>query len=173
MKAAVIENRYLDNPMATDGLVADKPEAAKAWVEVNMIALIGALAYVPPRSARNPNGRLPHQDKAAAEFKSRYEAMYGMGNPAIDPSVEPVDTSRRAHDAGMAFRADNGRKLYEAMKALGKETSDRLVSVLVLEIPAGSEAPMLPSGKPNWRYQGKAVRQVLSDLDALANMWGY
>lgn len=172
--AAIIENRLMDNPMATDGLVADRPQTAKAWVEINMLALIGGLAYIRKyHPEKNRGGRRPHHDKAAAEFKARYEAIYGMGNPAIDPSVEPVDTSLRAHDAGMAFRIDRGRKLAAAMDHLGNDARDRLIAVVVLGIPAGDDAALLPSGKKNWRHQGAAVRQIIADLDKLAVHWGY
>lgn len=158
----LIETREVDNPLYTEGLATyhaetGRLEQRKTTVTSNAMTRIGALCFIRPA----PKGsRMPHHERAAEWFKSTYEACYGSGAPAVDPSKEPVDTSLTAHDAGMAEAIDRARELRDVETSLGKPRYDRLVALLVLGIPAGEGL--------HWRLRKEAVAQVLADLDQLA-----
>lgn len=172
MGRRVTEKRMVPDPSMTDaeywhqfrqeteraerkGRKADH-EIGKVEVDENAITRIGALVFI--------RRRLDHHERAAERFKSSYEALYGAGNPALDPSRVQVDTSPIAHDAGMAARVDRGRELRAVHDHLGKPAFDRLVALLVLCVPAGEGL--------HWRPRSEAVTQVLADLNELAMQWG-
>lgn len=129
----------------------------KVWVKENALSRIGALCFIRKREA--------HHEAVAERFKSLYEARYGAGNPVMDPGRVQVDTSPIAHDSGMAAKIDRTADLKRAEDALGKAAFDRLVALLVLEIPAGEGM--------HWRKRSLSVDEVLSDIDQLAAIWGY
>jgi hypothetical protein len=172
MAQKIIEKRRVPDPSMTDAeyLYQHRREAERAQregrrpradlhkieVESNAITRIGALVFI--------RRRLDHHERAAERFKSSYEALYGAGNPALDPSRVQVDTSPIAHDAGMAARVDRGRELRAVHDHLGKPAFDRLVALLVLCVPAGEGL--------HWRPRSEAVTQVLADLNELAMQWG-
>lgn len=142
--------------------------------DVDRISDIGALCFIAPYDPEKKEGkRLPHHERAAREFKCRYEALYGQGSPAIDPSRIQVDSSITAHDSGVAFRIDNGAKLTLALAHLGEAGSDRVIAAVVLCIPAGSGADRMPSGQLNQRQVRAGIDAFLADLDRLAEHWGY
>lgn len=170
----IIQNRVVDNPMLTDGLKYAPPAATKPrkgsvvftterpkqqltriTVEENAMTRIGALCFIRRRQA--------HHEAAAERFKSMYEAFYGIGNPAMDPSRVQVDTSPIAHDSGMAGRIDNARKLNDLERSHG-HLFNRLVALLVLCVPAGEGQTSRP--------RQRSVDQALADLDHLAELWG-
>jgi len=166
-----IRNRLVPDPSMTDSEYLhqknrehDRAEAAgeeprltigKVWVQENAITRIGALVFIRRRE--------PHHELAAERFKGLYEARYGAGNPSMDPGRIQVDTSPIAHDSGMAGKLDRTWQLDLAKNEMGKEAFDRLVAVLVLEIPAGEGM----SSRPRQR----CIDRLLSDLDALAGIW--
>lgn len=177
----LIRNRLVPDPSITDAeyLYQKNRERERAesegreprlsigrvWVEENAVSRIGALCFIRRRE--------PHHEAAAEKFKGLYEARYGAGNPAIDPSRVIVDNSPIAHDSGMAAKIDRTVAIESAEKLLGKEAFNRLVALLVLEEPVQEGATILPSGEPNRRHVRKAVDVVLGDLDALSVIWGY
>ena len=130
-------------------------DIGKVWASENIITRLGALAHI--------RRRQHHHERAAERFKSLYEARYGCGNPGIDPSRIMVDSSPIAHDSGMAAKIDRTRELDDALTALGKPAFDRLVTLLVLCIPAGEDL--------HWRRRMVTIDVVLDDLDALAVAW--
>lgn len=145
--------------MITDGLVYSGQRNAhlRVMVEENGMTRIGALCFVRKRE--------PHQERAAEEFKSLYEARYGGMGSAIDASHAKVDTSPIAHDSGMAAKIDRTWKIKDAEDRLGKPAFNRLVSVLVLCIPAGEGL--------SWRPRKASVDALLGDLESLSTLWGY
>lgn len=170
--SAVIAERLVPDPMMTDAefihqrrLEHDRAErqgrkprldVGKITATENAMTRIGALCFI--------RRRHPHQERAAEEFKSLYEARYGCGTPALDASREPVDRSIIAHDSGMASKLDRTRRLAKAEAGLSKDAFDRLVALLVLCVPAGDGL--------HWRSRRSAVDQVLADLDDLSSLWG-
>lgn len=139
-------------------------DAVKIWASENILNRIGALAFVRKRQH--------HHELAAERLKALYEARYGMVGGAIDPSIEPVDTSSRAHDAGMAARIDRTIAIEDAETRMGPEPFRRLVAHIVLAVPCEQFADTMPGGKPNYRQVQKRVDLLLADLDALASIWG-
>lgn len=166
-----IRNRLVPDPSMTDSeylhqknLERERAEATgkeprltigKVWVEENAITRIGALVFIRRREA--------HHELAAERFKSLYEARYGAGNPSMDPGRIQVDTSPIAHDSGMAAKLDNTWQLDVARATMGKEAFDRLVALLVLEIPVGNGLTSRP--------RQRSIDRVLADLDALSGIW--
>lgn len=166
-----IRNRLVPDPSMTDSeylhqknLERERAEAkgteprltiGKVWVEENAITRIGALVFIRRREA--------HHELAAERFKGLYEARYGAGNPIMDPGRIQVDTSPVAHDSGMAAKLDRTWQLDLAKSEMGKEAFDRLVAVLVLEIPAGEGQTSRP--------RQRCIDRVLSDLDTLSGIW--
>lgn len=172
----VIERRSVDDPMMTAAelihrraLAYERRGDARGVGQVeatgNAMSRIGALCFV--------RQRLAHHERAAERFKELYESLYGLGMPAVDTSRISVDNSIRAHDGGIAARLDRSAALRDAQVLLGKQGFDRVVACIVLGIPAGSDAPRMPSGKPNWRSAAKSVDRVLDALNELAGLWGY
>lgn len=127
----------------------------KVWVQENAITRMGALCFIRKRE--------PHHEQVAERFKNHYERAFGAGNPGSDPSRVQVDTSKVAHDSGIVSKIEHASKIHQAEKALGKEAFDRLVAVIILEIPAGDGL--------HWRSRSGMVDLVLSDLDALSVVW--
>lgn len=159
--------REVDNPLLTDGLAYSGQRNAhmRVTVEENAMTRIGALVFIRKRE--------DHHERAAAEFKSLYEARYGGQGGAMDPSRVQVDTSPIAHDSGMAAKIDRTVKLEMAMKAMDKDSLDRLVACLILGVTCEDQSDTLPSGKANMRQSGRCVDETLAALDALSTMWGY
>ena len=159
--------REVDNPLLTDGLLysGQKNAHVRVTVEENAMTRIGALCFIRKRE--------DHHERAAAEFKSLYEARYGGQGGAMDPSRVQVDTSPIAHDSGMAGKIDRTVKLEMALKAMDKSTKDRLVACLVLGVSCEDQSDTLPSGRANMRQSGKCVEETLAALDWLATQWGY
>lgn len=158
------QNRLVPDPSMTDSEFyaqraanPTKPQLGKVWVEENAMTRIGALVFI--------RRRLRHHEEAAERFKNLYEARYGSGNPAMDPSRVQVDTSPIAHDSGMAGKIDRTWQIKDAEDKLGKSSFDRLVACIVLCIPAGEGL----SSRPRQRN----VDQLLDDLDSLSTLWGY
>lgn len=160
-------SRRVADPMLTDAEYYHKrgqrptdPHVGKVWVAENSITRLGALCFIrPPR-------RQEHHEIAAERFKSLYEERYGLGNPSMDPGRVLVDTSPKAHDSGMAGKIDRTWLLQLAEERLGPAAFNRLVALLVLEIPAGE-------GETHWRRRKDSVDLVLADLDNLAAIWRY
>lgn len=177
--AQIIQNRLVPDPLMTSAeylhqrnVERERAEAlgieprlsiGKVWVSENALTRLGALAFI--------RRRKPHHEMAAERFKSTYEAKYGAGNPAMDPSRVQVDTSPRGHDSGMAAKIDRTTDIRDAERYLGKPAFDRLVALLVLCIPVGDCAPRLPSGRPNDRSVKAMTDLVLADLDKLGVMF--
>jgi hypothetical protein len=159
--------REVDNPLLTDGLAYSGQRNAhlRVSVEENAMTRIGALCFIRKRE--------DHHERAAAEFKSLYEARYGGQGGAMDPSRVQVDTSPIAHDAGMAGKIDRTVKLELALKAMDKLTKDRLIACIVLGVSCDEQADKMPSKQPNQRQVGQCVMQTLEALDWLATLWGY
>lgn len=159
--------RTVDNPLLTDGLLysGQKNAHLRVSVEENAMTRIGALCFIRKRE--------DHHERAAAEFKSLYEARYGGQGGAMDPSRVQVDTSPIAHDSGMAGKIDRTVKLEMALKAMDKLTKDRLVACLILGVSVADTAPTSPAGRPNDRYVAKQTALLLDDLEWLAVRWGY
>lgn len=165
-------SRRVPDPMLTDAEYYHKrgqrphdPNVGKAWVTENAIERIGALCFIrPPR-------RQPHHEEAAHRFKSMYEALYGVGSPALDASRVVVDTSPIAHDSGMAGKIDRSGQL-RAVEAHDKAMFNRLVALLVLCIPVSEYAPKASSGRTNDRRVKQLVSEALDDLDRLSELWG-
>lgn len=156
MRAVLLE-RLVDNPSLTDGLAYSEtaPRHLKQKVTENAITRIGALCYVRRRE--------PHHEKAAEKFKSDYEAIYGSGGGAVDPSREPVDTSIIAHDSGMASRIDRNRSVRAAIEFLGKDKADIIIACVVLSVAPGEGY--------GWRVRDKRIDLLLSALDELAELY--
>jgi hypothetical protein len=159
--------REVDNPLLTDGLAYSGQRNAhlRVSVEENAMTRIGALCFIRKRE--------DHHERAAAEFKSLYEARYGGQGGAMDPSRVQVDTSPIAHDAGMAGKIDRTIKLEVALKAMDKLTKDRLVACLILGVSCEDQSATLPSGRANRRHSSRCVEETLAALDWLATQWGY
>lgn len=168
----------MDNPMATDGLVDAKPEAAKSWAQVNVATRIGGLAYIRAYVPRTGKGkRRPHHEMAAERFLNLYEARYGRVSPAVDPSREPVDTSPVAHDSGMAGALDATRAVEELWCQTIREGHirapifepqeyDYLVAVLCLGCTISHYTGT------GGRALDKEVDRFLELLDKLSEHWG-
>jgi len=154
-----IQNRKIADPLLTDaeyyyrrGQRPDDLTIGRVWATENAMTRIGALCFI--------RHRRQHHDMAAERFKNLYEGLYGSGMPAVDAGRIQVDTSKMAHDAGMAAKLDHGAELHYARQHLDKAAFDRLVALLVLGIPAGNGL----SSRPRLR----AVARVLADLDVLS-----
>jgi hypothetical protein len=168
-----LTKRVVDNPLYTDGLkfapqakprrgsvvfTTERPKQqtpARITVEENIISRIGALCFIRKREA--------HHEQAAERFKNHYELAYGAGNPVGDPGRVQVDTSKVAHDSGIIAKIAHASKIKQAETGLGKEAFNRLVAVVILEIPCGDGL--------HWRSRSGMVDLVLSDLDALSVLW--
>lgn len=172
-----LEQRLVPDPMMTDSEFLyqkrreheraerfdRKPnlDVGKVMAEENAITRIGGLCYI--KSAKLPNGkREQHHERAAEWVKSTYEAVLGS-QPAMDAGRIQVDTSPIAHDSGMAARVDRGRKLHDLFEHLGKEATNRIVAVVVLERPCGEIAD-----GAGWRARERVVDALLADLDKAA-----
>lgn len=144
------------------GRVYRKPNLSVGKIDVheNLSTRIGGLALI--------KRRLDHHERAAEEFKNRYERAYGSANPAVDASRVQVDSSIIAHDSGMGARIDNNRDLADAIKAMGKSVTDIVVGVIVLGAPILSVSP-----HDHWRSQKSTTEELLMALDCLAVRWGY
>lgn len=169
----LLQNRLVPDPSMTDAeflhqknrereraqTVGVKPnlDVGKVWAQENAMSRMGALCYI------RPPKRQPHHEMAAELFKSLYEARYGAGNPAMDTSRIIVDSSPVAHDSGMAGKLDRTWKLQQAKEGLTSAAFDRLVAVLVLEVPAGEGV--------HWRNRSAMVDLILTDLDTLCGIW--
>ena len=167
----IISNRLVPDPLMTDSEYLHqkaenptKPHIGKVWVAENPVTRIGALAHV--------RRRLQHHEMAAQRFKDLYEARYGLGNPALDPSRVMVDTSPIAHDSGMAAKIDRTADIERVMCLLGKDASDRIIACVVLCIPCEQDVPILPSGYPNRRHVKREVDALLAALDSLSVLFG-
>jgi hypothetical protein len=173
-------NRKVENPMLTPAQHQEVWESevrkaershripdvdvTKIWAEENALSRLGALCFIRRRER--------HHEQAAERFKWLYEARYGAGVPAMDASRVKVDSSPIAHDSGMASKIDRTNTIKYAENALPKDAFDRIVALLILCVPAGEDAPLLPSGKANQRHVKAAVELALADLDMLADHWG-
>ena len=148
-----------------------KPNIGKVQVATNMVTLIGGLALI--------RRRLSHHEKAAAWFKSAYEALYGGMSPAIDMSRVRVDTSIMAHDNGAVARLDQAKALLALFGTqkepplMPKAALDRIIACVVLGIPCADNAPVGKSGKPSGRAVEREVDRLLDALDTLAEIRGY
>jgi hypothetical protein len=142
-----------------------KPNLGRVWVEENALTRIGALAYI--------RRRFQHHEMAAERFKNLYEARYGVGSPALDPSRVQVDTSPIAHDSGMAAKIDRTVEIERVIRLLGKEAADRIIACVVLCIPCDDGVPVLPSGFTNRRHVKREVDALLAALDSLAVLFGF
>jgi hypothetical protein len=159
----VLQNRRVQDPSLTDANYyaaraarPGDPHLGKVWVQENAMERIGALCFI--------RRRLAHHEQAAERFKTLYEARYGSGNPAMDPSRVQVDTSPIAHDSGMAAKIDRTKDIRDAEDALGKPMFDRIVACVVLGIPAGKGH--------HWRKRAVHVGALLDALDSLSTIWG-
>lgn len=166
-----IQNRLVPDPSMTDaeylhqknqereraeGLgIEPRLSIGKVWVQENAVTRMGALCFIRKREA--------HHEMAAERFKSLYEARYGHGNTGSDPSKIQVDKSNMAHDNGMAAMLDRTVELDNAKAALSTAAYDRLVALVILEIPVGEGL--------HWRSRSGMVDIVLGDLDALCVAW--
>lgn len=179
MKAATIEQKFMDNPMATDGLVAHKPEAAKQWATVNLNSRIGGLAYIRAYNPKTGKGRrMPHHERTAERFLNLYEARYGRCSPAVDPSREPVDTSLTANDGGLAAALDATREIQEVEQGikvngilvrqpvLGADGFRCLVAIICLGLSVSELT------ETQGRALDKQVGNFLALLDKLSEHWG-
>lgn len=166
-----IQSRRVQDPSLTDALYyaerqkrPDDPNVGRVWVEENVTTRIGGLALI--------RRRLSHHEAAAEWFKNAYEQLYGGMSPAIDMSKVRVDTSIMAHDNGAVARLDNGKALQLAIAALGRGSTDRIISCVVFGDPAGILAPVGPSGKASGRAVEREVDRLLEALDRLAEIRG-
>jgi hypothetical protein len=166
-----IQSRLVPDPSMTDAEFIHqraenptKPNIGKVLVQENTVTRIGALAFI--------RRRLHHHEIAAQRFKSDYEALFGSGVPALDNARPVVDTSKVAHDSGMASKIDRGAGLRAAMDYLGKDARDRVIACIVLCIPCEDAADILPSGEPNRRHVKREVDALLDALDSLSTFWG-
>lgn len=170
-RLAMIETFEVDNPMLTAGL-AEYQEATRGSVDrkvrapANAMERIGALCFIRrrPRGKETGNWRDPHHERAAARFKGLYEACYGSGSGAVDPSREPVDHSRGDSDSSTVALMDMLGELREIEADVTRDTFDRLVALLVLGVPAGEGL--------HWRARKEAIAQAIADLDQLAEVFG-
>lgn len=147
--------------------VKPRLDIGKVLAQENAMSRIGALCFI------RPPKRQDHHERAAEQFKTLYEARYGLAGGSMDPSRIQVDTSPIAHDSGMAAKIDRTWKLRQAETDLGKPTFDRLIALCVLCIPCGEGAPTMPSGRPNDRWVRQSVETALDDLDRLSAIWGF
>lgn len=178
-RGRIIETRLMDNPMATDGLVDAKPEAAKSWATINLNARIGGLAFIRAYNPRTGKGkRMPHHDRAAERFLSLYEARYGRTSAAVDPEREPVDTSPMAHDSGMAGALDATRAIEEIEIGIRRD-GQQIVAPVFHETEFRFLVAVLCLGMAIMHYtetQGRAlekeVDRFLVLLDRLSEHWG-
>ncbi len=178
MTTDTIEPKFMDNPMATNGLIEAKPEFSKAWVPVNLNTRIGALAHIRAYNPRTGKGkRMPHHERTAERFLNLYEGRYGRTSPAVDPEREPVDTSPIAHDSGMAAAIDATKAIEELehqtirrgqiQPALFVENEFRyLVSVICLGIKISHFT------ETEGRALDKQVDRFLLLVDRLSEHWG-
>lgn len=151
-----IQTREVDNPSLTDGLAYSEQRNAhlKIRVEENAMTRMGALCFIRKRES--------HHERAAEAFKNLYEARYGSGNPAMDPSRVQVDTSPIAHDSGMAEKIDRTYKIKRIEKAMGKDAFNRVVACVVLGEPCGEGE--------HWRTRTRNVDALLEALDHVAEL---
>jgi len=136
------------------------PNVGKVHVMENAMTRIGGLARIA--------SRLDHHEKAAERFKAGYEALYGAGSPASDPSRVQVDTSKTAHDSGMAAKMDRHREIGDILDALGRDQGRLLVGVVVLCEPIKHF-----SRSDHSRDRKVTTGDLLMILDSLAVRWGY
>lgn len=112
--------------------------------------------------------RKPHQELAAAWFKSSYENKYGRDMTAVDPSVTPVQSSGRYEKAAQEFiRIARGFAIDEAITFLGKESADLLIAHLVNCISVREM-----SGAGGSKHV-KFYKRIFEALDRLAHHLGY
>ncbi len=173
-----IESRLMDNPLATDGLVAVKPESARSWAQVRVSTRIGGLASIRPYNPRTGKGkRHQHHERTAERFLNLYEARYGRCSPAVDPEREPVDTSPLAHDSGMAAAIDATKAIEELEHTTHRhgiiyppvfhENEFRfLVAILCLGMSINHFT------ETQGRALDKEVGRFLALLDRLSEHWG-
>lgn len=178
----VLVPRVVDDPSETfaqfiHGVRTGEPGRGngKQQVTSNEMTRIGALCFFPkqrPRDPHDPKLLQPHQDKAAERFKNEYEAIYGSVG-AMNPEGERVDTSPIAHDSGMAGRIDRGKSIRLAERILSKDQFNLILTCIVMGVPSDDLAPILPSGKPNWRHVKQRNAAILVALTRLSLHWGY
>lgn len=136
----------------------------KVWVQINIMARIGCLYLI-----RN---REPHHEETAARFKGMSEALLGNGLGASDTAREPVDTSLRAHDNGMANAIDHGEALRRAEQSIPKNLWDAVNACVYMCIPPGQQISEHGMSKRQFRDARKAKSQdVLDGLDLIAEVW--
>jgi hypothetical protein len=169
-----IQNRLIPDPSMSDAeflfqhnrereradSIGVKPNLniGRVWASENAMSRIGALCFIrPPR-------RQDHHERAAEQFKSLYEARYGLAGGSMDPSRVQVDRSPIAHDSGMAAKIDRTSAIKDAETYLGHDDFNELVRVIVLESPVGEGLTSRPAQR--------AAERLLHILDLLAELWG-
>lgn len=179
MDVADIEERRVESPLTEYAqfraeLAAGIRDPGTTLVRVNMRTKIGGLVSIPAYNPRTGKGkRRLHHELAAEEFLNLYEAGFGSVSPAVDPEKTPVDTSLSSnHDGSMVHLMDTLKTMREAETKLGKEDFNRIVATVCLCVPLEESAPLMPSGKPNWRHVEREAESLLFALDRLAVLWG-
>lgn len=170
----LIQNRMVPDPSMSDSEflhqkrreqdrserlgVKPRLDIGKVLAQENAMSRIGALCFIrPPR-------RQDYHERAAEQFKTLYEARYGLAGGSMDPSRIQVDTSPIAHDSGMAAKIDRTSAIKAAEDYLGPDMFRELVRVIILESPVGEGLTSRPAQR--------ATERFLGILDLLAEFWG-
>lgn len=138
--------------------VKPRLDIGKVQAQENAMSRMGALCFI------RPPKRQDHHERAAEQFKTLYEARYGLAGGSMDPSRIQVDTSPIAHDSGMAAKIDRTSAIKAAEDYLGPDMFRELVRVIILESPVGEGLTSRPAQR--------AADRLLDILDLLAEFWG-
>lgn len=154
----VLVERYVDNPLDTDGLREAGAGQRRIKVTLNMVDRIGGLARV--------RGLSEAQIEAATRYRQMWEgAQLGAGG-AIDYGRVRVDTSGPGAEGGLAGSMDAMEGYRRAVQALGIIGSALLDQVVCQEMSLREAARR--RGCEGGRGQIALTDEVRAVLDRLA-----
>jgi hypothetical protein len=168
----VVEHRFVENPLTTDGLVnaaIEDGNTTARWMPaaVNLVTMIGGLARI--------KGLSPMQKAAAARYRTLYERAQIGGARATDYSAAKVDVSGGGRDVVMDG-ADARREYARARRELGPFRASLLEKVICEEVSVREVARSMMGGsgdEPKAQAgRRKTTRLVLEATDELVRHFG-
>lgn len=164
----VFEERMIENPLTTDGLVEaalERGEQQPAWVPVavNLVLMIGGLARV--------KGLTDVQKAAAGRYRSLFERAQIGGARATDYSAAKVDVSGGTYDPGLDGAAARREYLY-ARKALGPFQASLLERVVCEEATVRQMATQLGEGSGG-SARRRTTRRLTDAVDVLVDHFSH
>jgi hypothetical protein len=160
----VIEQRMIENPLTTDGLVDAALEAGEQgprWTPaaINLVTTIGGLARI--------KGLSDVQKAAAGRYRSLFERAQIGGAQAVDYAAVKVDVSGSGRDI-VEDGAQARREYLIARRRLGPFNASLLERVICMEVSVREMARSLGEGSGDQGRQ-RTRRRLLVAVDELVS----